>query len=120
MVLEGLGLGDKPCYDPFAITEFCLRNGFIIDLAAIQASVVSGKLRAGDLGIIVTPEGFGLIPFNPYVKSALGFDIAHQGGVIAVNRVVFIRIKITEDTLGVFFSESLAYILYLPLFRIQG
>ena len=119
MVLQALSLRNKSSCNPFGISEFRFRDGFIIHLGAVQASVVPGKLRTGDLGVIVPPEGLGFVPFKPDVKPALGFNVADEGGIIAIYRVVFIRIKITEDTLGVFFSESLVYILYLRLFRIQ-
>ncbi|EEF93605.1 hypothetical protein CATMIT_01763, partial [Catenibacterium mitsuokai DSM 15897] len=85
---------------------------------AVQRAVVLGVFGAGDAGVEVAPHRLVLVPVHAQVQLALGVDVAIGVGVVAVDRVVQVRIQAAEDVLRVGVEEAVEQALDLVLARI--
>src|SRR5690606_25659172 len=68
---------------------------------AVQRAYVLRVFGAGDAGVEVAPQRLVLVPVRAQVEPAHGVHVAIRGGVVAVGRVVQVRIQAAEDVLRV-------------------
>ncbi len=86
-----------------------------VQCTAVQRADVLAVLGAGDAGGVVAPHGLALVPVHAQVQAPLRIHVAVGGGVIAIHRVVQIRVEATEHILCVGLGEIAEQILQLTV-----
>ena len=75
--------------------------------AAVQRTRVLAVFGARDPSVVVAPQRLVFVPVDADVQPALGIDIAIGRGVVAVDRIVGIRIETAEHVLRIGVPEAL-------------
>ena len=73
----------------------------VVNLGAIETTVITRQLCSANTGVVVTPKCCGLIPIHPQIELALGIHIAGQCGIITINWIEAVGVNSTEQLPGV-------------------
>ncbi len=77
-----------------------------VERRAIQRALVLAELGPGQAGGVVAPQRLVLVPVHAQVEPAHRVHVATGVGIVAVDRVVQVRIEPAEDVLRVGLAET--------------
>ena len=94
---QGARVGRKQLDAAAAFAILRLSRVSPVQLGAVQATVVLHQLGAADAGMEVTPHHVRAAALEAHIELALGRRVFHRGAVIAVDRVVKIRVQTAQQ-----------------------
>lgn len=81
----------------------------------VQRADILCVVRAGEAGLVVAPQRLVLVPVNAQVEPSHGVDVAIGRRVVAIDRIVEVRIQPAEDVLRIGLSEALEQVTQVAL-----
>ena len=109
----GAGLGDERRQGAPRIAEAGLGNAPVSDLAAVERAVVLRELRVRQPGVEIAEQCLVPVPVDAQEERALAVDVADRRGVVAIDGIVPVRIKLPEHTARILALEIVRQVVEL-------